>query len=96
VSAPLRGAKRATKSAAPGKDGPLFTYEVRRDGRPIASLRGVAADGAVTVVTEIHPAGRSSGATVERPFVFASADAAQRFADETLTALEYLDCVVVD
>ncbi len=99
MSAPLRGAKRAPKTTAnkPGKDGTLFTYDVRRDGRPLASLRGVAVDGGVTVETDIHPAGRPPGeSSVQRPFTFASAEAAQRFADECVMALEFLDCEIVE
>ena len=99
MSAPLRGAKRAPKTTAskPGKDGTLFTYEVRREGKPLASLRGVAVDGGVTVEADIHPAGHPPGdGPLQRPFVFASAEAAQRFADECVTALEYLDCEIVE
>jgi hypothetical protein len=98
VSAPLRGAKRGLKSSAkPGKDGTFFSYEVRREGKPVASLRAVAADEGVTVETEIHPVGRPpSDPPVQRPFAFGSLEAAQRFADETLMALEYLDCEIVE
>jgi hypothetical protein len=98
VSAPLRGAKRAPRTAAgkPGADGTLFSHEVRRDGKPVAVLRGMVADGVVTVETDIHPVGRPPGEPPDqRPFVFTSVDAAQRFADECLTAFEYLDCEIV-
>jgi hypothetical protein len=98
VSAPLRGAKRAPRTAAkPGKDGTLFTYELRREGRPLASLHGVVADGNVIVEAEIYPVGRPPGdPPVQRPFSFASVEAAQRFADESLMALEYLNCELVE
>jgi hypothetical protein len=99
VSAPLRGAKRAPRTAAgkPGNDGSLFTHEVRRDGKILAVLRGVVVDGAVTVETDIHPVGRpAADPPDQRPFVFTSVDAAQRFADECLMAFEYLDCEIVE
>ena len=97
MSAPLRGAKRAPKTdAKPGKDGTFFTYEVRHEGKPLAHLRAVAADDGVTVETEIHPAGRPPGEPpLQRPFSFASLEAAQRFAEESLMALEFLDCDIV-
>ena len=99
MSAPLRGAKRApkTSTATPGRDGTLFYYEVRRDGRPLASLRGLATGGGYTVEAEIHPAGLPPGSDpLLRPFSFASAEAAQRFADESVMALEYLNCELVE
>jgi hypothetical protein len=99
VSAPLRGAKRAPKTAAPkpGKDGTLFSYELRREGRPLATLHGAMVDGNAVVEAEIHPAGRPPGEPpLQRPFTFATAEAAQRFADESLMALEFLDCEVVE
>jgi hypothetical protein len=99
VSAPLRGAKRSPKASAakPAKDGTYFAYEVRREGKPLASLTGVSADGGVVVQAAIHPVGRpATDPPVERPFAFTSLEAAERFVDETLTALEYLDCEVVE
>jgi hypothetical protein len=99
VSVPLRGAKRAPKTggANPGQDGTLFSYELRREGRPLASLHGVVANGNVVVEAEIYPIGRPAGdPPLQRPFSFASAEAAQRFADESLMALEYLNCELVD
>ena len=100
MSAPLRGAQRAPKTSAssPGKDGALFGYELRREGRPLAILRAVA-DGAGGVVVEaaIHPVGRPAGEPpLVRPFAFASAEAAHRFVDESLIALEYLNCELVE
>lgn len=74
----------------------LFDYEVRRDGRVVAQLRAVQSPGGVTVETEVYPVGsRPTDTPVVRPFTFASPDQAQRFADEALTALEYLNCTVV-
>jgi hypothetical protein len=99
VSAPLRGAKRAPKTTAarPGEDGTLFAYELRREGRPIASLRGVADAGGVTVEAHVHPSGRPpTEPPVVRPFSFPTVEAAHRFVDESLMALEYLDCELVE
>ncbi len=99
MSVPLRGAKRAPKTAAakPGKDGTLFSYELRREGRPLATLHGVVADGNVIVEAEIHPIGRPPGdPPVQRGFSFTSVEAAHRFADESLMALEYLNCELVE
>jgi len=98
VSAPLRGAKRGAKArSAPAENGPLFSYEVRRDGRAIASLRAVGIDGGVTVETEVWPVSQPpDGDSVRRPFRFASREAAERFVDETLITLEYLNCQIVE
>ena len=98
MSAPLRGAKKTPKaSAAVAADGTLFTHELRRDGRPIATLRGVPADGGVTVETAVYPVSQPPGADpVLRPFHFSSPEVAQRFVEETLIALEYLNCEVVE
>lgn len=98
MSAPLRGAKRGAKArSAPAEDGPLFSYEVRRDGRPIASLHAVGVNGGVTVETEVWPVSQPpDGESVRRPFRFASREAAQRFVDETLITLEYLNCQIVE
>jgi hypothetical protein len=76
----------------------LFAYELRREGRPLATLRAVAdGGGGVTVEAAIHPAGSPPGdPPLVRPFSFASPEAAHRFVDESLMALEYLDCELVD
>lgn len=97
MSAPLRGAKRGPKTTAkPGKDGSFFSHDVRRAGKRVAHLRAVPGKAGITVEVEIHPTGRPPGNPVQRPFDFASLEAAQRFADESLMALEYLDCEVVE
>ncbi len=94
MTSPLRGAKRAERTTATG---PLYAYEVRREGRPVVKLTAVAeADSTVTVDAEVFPATLPPGeGGVRRPFHFATPEAAERFADETLTALEYLSCDVV-
>jgi hypothetical protein len=94
VTPPLRGAK-STKAAA--ASGPLYSYGVRREGRPVVTLTAVTdGDASVTVETEVFPVTLPPGVGgVRRPFRFASADAAEKFAEETLLALEYLNCDVV-
>ncbi len=76
--------------------GALFTHEVRREGRPVVILRGVSADGGITVEAEVYPITQKPGAGgLSRPFVFPNRAAAQRFVDEALTALQYLNCEIV-
>ena len=77
---------------------PLFAYEARREGRPVAVLRGVSgANGAVTVETEVYPVTASATTDPQlRPYAFASREQAARFVDEALLALEYLGCTLAD
>jgi hypothetical protein len=98
VSGPLRGAKKTPRASAKlAADGSLFTHELCRDGKPIAALRGMPVEGGITVETAVYPVSQPPGADpVVRPFHFASADVAQRFVEETLIALEYLNCEVVE
>jgi len=85
----------AAEAESTGRE--IFRYEARRDGRPVAVLRGVDAGGEVTVETEVFPVTqKADGEVVRRPFVFHSRDHARKFADDALTALEYLNCVVAD
>lgn len=89
----IRGGK--TKAGAARSE--LFAYEVRRDGRPVATLLGVADEDGATVEAEVFPVTQAPGqGAIARPFHFASAEAARRFADEALVALEYLNCEVVE
>ena len=76
----------------------LFAYEVRRDGRPVVVMRGIARDGGgVTVETEVYPIGAKADVEPRvRPFAFASADQAARFVDDALDSLEYLNCQLVE
>jgi hypothetical protein len=75
----------------------LFVREVRRDGRPLVVLRGVADEsGGVTVEAEVYPAGTKPGIEPRRrPYMFTSREQALRFVDDALDALEYLNCHVV-
>ncbi|MFN0153489.1 MAG: hypothetical protein ACKVUT_03840 [Gaiella sp.] len=76
---------------------PLFVHEVRREGRPVVVLRGVQADGGITVEAEVYPITQKPGqGGLARPFVFPNRAAAQRFVDESLTALQYLNCELAD
>jgi hypothetical protein len=76
----------------------LFAHEVRKEGRPIVVLRGVAKDGgAVTVETKVYPVGAKADVEPrQRPFAFGSAEQAARFVDDVLDSLEYLNCQIVD
>jgi hypothetical protein len=98
-----RDARAATAAAAETPQGmprtELYSYEVRREGRIVAHLRALgAADGSVTIATEVHPINRPPGEStaIARPFEFPDADYARRFVDEALLALEYLNCQVVE
>lgn len=84
---------RAKHAVAPGTE--LFRHEVRRDGRPVVTLRGVQATDGISVEAEIYPATDPPAPDpLLRPFHFASSEHASRFADEALVALEYLGCSV--
>jgi hypothetical protein len=78
--------------------GHLFTYEARREGRPVAVLRGVeGVNGAVTVETEIYPVTAPATADPQtRPYAFPTREQATRFVDEALLALEYLGCTLAE
>jgi hypothetical protein len=90
-------AAAASPEPAPaGSGAPIFEYQLRREGRIVATIRGVQAGGGFTVETEVHPASAKAGSPpVSRPFPFPTLDHARRFADEALVALEYLNCSVV-
>jgi hypothetical protein len=86
------------KKAEPTDAGPtrsLFAYEVRRDGRVVATLEGRQSDAGTTVETEVFPSGgarREEG--ISRPFTFGTPDQARRFADEAVVVFEYLNCTI--
>ena len=73
----------------------LFTYEIRRDGRIVATLEGRQSATETTVETNAFPITAPQGApAVVRPFSFTSIEHARRFADEALVVFEYLNCSV--
>lgn len=73
----------------------LFHHELRRDGRVVVLLHGTQSPAGVTVETSVFPITSKAGeAGLPRPFTFGSLDQARRFADEVLTAFEYLSCTV--
>jgi hypothetical protein len=76
----------------------LFSYELRREGRPVAILRGLeGVNGAMTVETEIYPIGAPANADPQvRPYAFPTRELATRFVDEALLALEYLGCSLAE
>jgi len=81
--------------APAGSGAPLFEYHLRRDGRIVASLRGVQTGAGVTVETEVHPTSAPPGSEpLVRPFPFSTVEHARRFAEEALVAFEYLNCSV--
>lgn len=85
------------RAAAAAQNVELFTYEARRDGRPVVVLRGVQTGTDVTVEADVYPVnGAPEQEGMRRPFTFASRDQAARFVEEALTALQYLDCIVVE
>lgn len=93
----MSAAPEAAAYGSPPPAAALFTYELRRDGRRVALLRGVAApDGGVVVQAEVtpHQAG-GADAPVRRPFPFPTREHARRFVDEALVVFEYLGCDVV-
>lgn len=73
----------------------LFAYEVRRDGRVVATLKGHQTATGTTVETAVYPVtAPHDDPALTRPFAFGSADHARRFADEALVVFEYLNCTV--
>jgi hypothetical protein len=89
--------QRKAAADAPPAGREIFRYEARREGRPVAVLRAVDVAGEVTVETEVFPVTQAPDSeSVRRPFVFHSRDHARKFADDALTALEYLNCVVAE
>lgn len=78
-----------------GSGAPVFEYHLRREGRIVATIRGVRAGAGITVVTEVHPSSAAPGSEpLSRPFPFPTLEHARRFADEALIAFEYLNCTV--
>jgi hypothetical protein len=76
----------------------LFAYAASRDGRTVVRLLGFRGDDSeVRVEVEIHPV-RSpmDGEPRRRSYVFPTPERALKFADETVTAFEYLGCVACD
>jgi hypothetical protein len=90
------GAKAAAEANGAGNGAvrDLFAYEARYEGRQIATIRGREADGGIVVETEVFSLGADEG--VRRPFAFSSRAQAQQFVEEALTALEYLNCTIID
>jgi hypothetical protein len=73
----------------------LFSYEVRREGRPLVVLRGMLQGSGPALVVSAEVT-RGDGDPVVRPFPFATEQQARRFVDEALVTLEYLDCTVIE
>lgn len=73
----------------------LFEHEARRDGKVLAVLRGIPSEAGVIVEAEVFPVGQSSVEGLRRPFPFHGRAQADRFVEEALLCLEYLNCEVV-
>jgi hypothetical protein len=81
--------------AQAGSSPSLFRYEVRRDGRVVATLEGRQSSAGTVVETAVFPLSRAHDeAGLTRPFTFGSTEHARRFVDEALVAFEYLNCSV--
>ena len=81
--------------AEAGSTRSLFNYEVRCEGRVVATLQGQQSAAGTTVETEVFPVTSAPGEPgLTRPFTFGSTEHARRFADEALVAFEYLNCTI--
>ena len=90
-SAEAFGAGSAVAGSAPT----LFAYNVRRDGRVIATFNAYQTPMGVTVESQVFPITQPPDAPgLKRPFTFGSLDQARRFADEAIVAFEYLNCTI--
>ncbi len=89
-------ADAATDIADAGAPRELFSYEVRREGRPLVVLRGLREGSGPALVVEAEVRRGDATEAVIRPFPFATEQQARRFVDEALLTLQYLDCDVID
>ena len=79
----------------PADDGTLFASGARKDGKPIALIRGVQEGDAIAVEVDVYPSSQLVVEPLRRgPYRFETREAALRFVDEALLALEYLGCTV--
>ncbi len=87
-------------SAAPDHESrALFGYEATKGRRFIAGLYGFQSDEGpdVTLAAAIHSVHDPEDSEPQRQFFrLRSREQAQRFADEALTALEYLGCTITE
>ena len=75
--------------------GMLFASGARKDGKPIALLRGVPDGDAVAVEVDVYPSSQLVVEPLRRgPYRFETREAALRFVNEALLALEYLGCTI--
>ena len=74
----------------------LFAYSASKDGRRVLSLFGFEGEGPeVKVEAEIHSVKAPADSEPKRrSLMFPTRELAQKFADETVIAFEYLGCVV--
>ena len=91
--------RRQEQEAQELSDRELFAHELRRDGRPVVTLRGIVKDGgSVTVETEVWPVGsKPNREPRRRPFAFGNARAGRPASWTTRsTRSKYLNCQLVD
>lgn len=69
----------------------IFVRHARKDGRLVASLRGLDHGTSCTVEAEVYPHG-SNQLTRPGPYTFADAHEASAFVTEAVAALMYLGC----
>jgi hypothetical protein len=69
----------------------IFVRHARKDGRLIATLRGLDHGASCTVEAEVYAHG-SNQLTRPGPYAFADAHAASAFVTEAVAALMYLGC----
>lgn len=89
----------APPAAPPDRSSPaLFAYKASKDDTTIMELFGFAGeDGDVRVEAAIRPIrAHEASDPVRLSYGFPTREQAQRFADETVLAFEYLGCLVSD
>ena len=69
----------------------LFVRHARKDGRLVATLRGIDHGASCTVEAEVYPHGATQ-LTRPGPYTFLDAHQASAFVTEAVAALMYLGC----
>lgn len=92
---PAHAASNRTMAVVKAPTELLFEHEARRDGKVLAVLRGTSNEMGVIVEAEVFPLGQSSVDGIRRPFTFHGRAQADKFVEEALLCLEYLNCEVV-
>jgi hypothetical protein len=91
----LRGPSHEPEGThAPVEGRELFLRRVRKDGRPVAQLRGLERGGVCLVEAEVFPEATPTVPVRPGPYTFPNAQLAGEFAGEALEALLYLGCEI--